>query len=221
MSIKSTAARKLLAASTGVVLLGGVATALSAHAGTADAFSCTFNGATDALTPIAAPPAHGTPSQTGLTEEGDAKYTTGMSGAFHFSGTATCSGTDVSAGITFTNAAATIDSSGSYQNIVCGTGEAVSASDGVHGAIGDAAATPATVTVNGLTFKVYYTIDFSDGQGTLAADVVFPDGDVVDGGGAVDILPSNTGGCVTGPVLGFNVEGSTTGSGTGSDEAGG
>jgi hypothetical protein len=170
-----------------------------------DSLSCTFTGSTTSLTQIPAGSAFA-PSTPHQAEEGDANYTTGDTGAYTFGGTATCAGTYNGSPI---ESSGTIASSGNYYNVTCGTGEAFS------GAQGESSATPATVTLTNptVTFDVYYTIQFSGGQGSLVADVVAPDGSTSDASGVVDIRPSNTGGCVTGPVTGFTVTGSVSGGG--------
>lgn len=102
---------------------------------------------------------------------------TGGTGSYSFSGSATC----VSGTKTINS---TINSTGTYTNTVCGTGTATGTASFSAG--------PASIS---------YTITFVNGVGSLK---------VTGGGsgnGAVDIVPSNTGGCATKAVTGFKVTG--------------
>lgn len=206
--------RKIIAVATSVAALGGAALGLvpaSAAGPLPDSVSCSFTGTTTSLTPINPP---STPDSRGAggksvfppstpnanAEEGTAPYTTADPGAFTFSGsTLSCTGTD-SNGNTAT--AVSISSSGNYYNITCGTGTAYGTATLVDGN----GATVATVS---------YTITFTNGQGTLKADVtIASDGVTIDAAGSVNIVPTQ-GDCATAPVTQFTVAGSATGSGTG------
>lgn len=194
--------RVVIALAAAPLVAAGAAGTLAAHAAgpAPDSVSCTFNGATTALTPIPAQSVFA-PSPSGSTEEGTSPITTADGGTYTFSGaTVACTGVD-SNGNTAT--ATHISSSGNYYNVECGTGTA-------YGTATLTDASGATVAT------VKYTIVFANGQGTLTADVtIATDGVTIDAAGPVSITPSNTGGCVTTAVTGFNVVGSVSGSGTG------
>jgi hypothetical protein len=133
----------------------------SAPASAAGPATCQFNGLTSQLTPI--------------------PVTGGNTGTYTFSGTANC----VTANGAQTSTP--VLSSGTYNNIQCGTGTAVG-----------------SVSVTGIG-SFSYSITFAAGQGVLTAT---SPGD--QGGGPVTIVPQ-PGGCVTGPVTQFTVAGELTG----------
>ena len=109
---------------------------------------------------------------------------TGGSGTYTFSGPATCvvNGALQSGTVTV--------SDGAYQNTVCGTGTATGTADFAGG-----------ITVNPLGFKIQFVAGVGVIQATSGGT----------GGGVVDITPSNTGGCATTAVTGFNVHGTFSG----------
>lgn len=130
---------------------------------------------------------------TGATVSLDAVPIMGGTGNYHFQGTGTCAlhGDAAETGVV----AIGIDSSGSYVNQVCGTGTA----DGSATITGPSAELPATIN---------YHIQFVAGVGVLTVTGgSHADGSGAQGGGGIDITPTNIGGCVTAPALGFNVEG--------------
>jgi len=130
------------------------------------------------------------------------------SGGFTFSGGATCSiaGVDGPAGTgpatPFAEGplAATITASGTFNNLVCGTGTA----NGT-----------ATVTAGADVIDASFGITFVNGAGHLSIDVTGgkdnAGADAISGGnghGGIDIVPTNAGGCLTSPVTSFLVNGS-------------
>jgi hypothetical protein len=137
-----------------------LATSLGPTAHAATAHHCVLNGKTTSLTPIPAPPA------------------TGGSGSFTFTGSGNCVGPD---GLR----SGSLSASGSYSNIVCGTGTATGTASTPIGTFG-------------------FKITFANGAGVLQ----ITSGGT--GGGSVDIAPSNIGGCVTTAVTGFTVAADVT-----------
>ncbi|MHB2023510.1 MAG: hypothetical protein ACYCO3_09315 [Mycobacteriales bacterium] len=203
--------RRVLAAvavaSTTLVMGAGLAVPTVAHAQAPDSISCAFTGATlpGTLNPvIPQPPANFPPAnENPQAEEGTAPFTTADPGTYAFDGAPTapssCTGVESNGAV---DTATSITSNGNYYNIVCGTGTAYGVAYAYNGST--------------LVATVHYTIVFNGGAGTLTADVTLASdpGVTFDASGTVDITPSNTGGCVTGPVDGFKVVGSVSGSGT-------
>jgi hypothetical protein len=101
-----------------------------------------------------------------------------------------------------------IESSGNYLNVVCGTGTAT----------GTALIKLNTSNTGDEYIGINYTILFVGGVGTLTVTGGTHESDGgsgplglgITGGGVVDITPVPTTGCVTGPALGFNVIGHVT-----------
>jgi len=166
------------------------APALAAEGGH-DLAKCTFTGTTDQLTPV---PLVGNPVPPLLPN-------------YHFKGDGTCTvshpGTLGENGVVKIH----IESGGTYNNIVCGTGTA----DGT--ATVTYTSTVAGDNVSGeFPVNLTYTLQFASGAGTL----IITGGGHADGtgnatgGGAVDITPTNNTppndvGCVNAPANGFNV----------------
>jgi hypothetical protein len=133
---------------------------MPAHAATS--YTCSLKGKTTSLTPIPAPPK------------------TGGSGSFAFSGSATCLKGSKTLNVG-------VSSSGTYTNLICGTGTAVG-----------------TASFSGGPAPISYKVQFTFGVGYLT----------VNGGGKgegiADIAPSNTGGCVNKAVTGFTINAVTS-----------
>ena len=184
-----------------------------------DVVQATFNGTTTHLgSPTIATP-FSTASIGSCAGTGGVQMM-GGTGCFEFAGSvpdavttpAYCIFTDPQAGENNAMCSGTIKSDGNFANDVCGTGTATGVAE---------------VTLNNDTFGegpiwIYYSITFASGAGTLTVNggshfdgADGPGGNGSDapgltGGGTVDITPTNTGGCVTGPALGFNVHGDVT-----------
>lgn len=174
----------VLLTAVGVLAFGAV----GAQAHAPHAVNCTFTGSTTALTPIAPPPA------------------TGGSGTFEFAAPAPFHGT-VGAAVCADNSGGapynvTIASAGSYDNIVCGTGRVPKPLD-----------PRASATITGIPghspTTVFYEIVFASGAGAVTVFNTAVGGSLI-GAGAVDITPTNLGGCVTTAVTGFDVVGNVT-----------
>ena len=185
--------RKIIALAATAVAVGGAALgATTANAAAGAAVSCSFTGTTTSLTPIPNGAAFAPSNPNPTAAPGQADYTTADQGGFTFGGnTIACTGVD-SDGKSFS--ASAIASSGTYNNVVCGTGNAEGTAN-----IGNIA-------------TVAYTIDFANGEGTLRAAVTLSDGVTATAAGTVSIVP-NVGGCVTGPATSFTVLGSASGAG--------
>ncbi len=105
---------------------------------------------------------------------------TGGTGSFSFSGTATCLKGA-------TRLVVGVSASGSYKNTICGTGSAVGGASFTGGP-------------HPIGFKVTFV-------GGVGAFQVTGGGS---GGGVVDIVPTNSTGCISKPVTGFKITAETT-----------
>ena len=150
-------------------LLAIAAGALLVPVGTAsaaDSYTCAFNGVTGGLSPAI-------PS---ILADRSPDF---EDGTFTFSGAVTCAGNNgVETG--------TVDASGTYRNILCGTGNATG---------------NATVSVPSNTVNVGFTIDFVGGNGAIRIT------SGATGTGDAQLVPINHGNCVDTDVTDFDVFG--------------
>jgi hypothetical protein len=176
------------------------ASAAQAAEGSADVLVTTFNGQTNTLSPMIPPP----PGGNGQT--GSYTFSGNVPGLLPTGDQGQCQLRDPAFSSENTTCSGTIDSSGTYNNTVCGTGTA----DGSATITGTPAAPEGPFTVK-------YHIDFVAGVGTLRiTDGSHGDGTTVGpppgigavGAGAVRLSQSGTDGdCATTGANGFHVFG--------------